>query len=36
MWGQNKKYLEKLSTVQNKAIRIINFKQHDHSVDELI
>ena len=32
VWGQNKKYLEKLSTLQNKAIRIINFKQHDHSV----
>ena len=35
MLGQNKKYPEKLSTLQNKAIRMINFKQHDHSVDEL-
>ena len=34
MWGQNKRYLEKLSTLQNKAIRIINFKQHDNSVGE--
>ena len=33
--GQNKKYLEKLSTLQNKAIRILNFKQHGHSVVEL-
>ena len=24
VWGQNKKYLEKLSTLQDKAIRIIN------------
>ena len=24
VWGQNKKYLEKLSTRQDKAIRIIN------------
>ena len=35
MCGQNKKYLEKLSTLQNKAIRILNFKQHGHSVVEL-
>ena len=35
MWGQNKKYLKKLSTLKIKAIRIINFKQHDHSIDEL-
>ena len=35
VWGQNKKYLEKWSTLQDKTIRIINFKQHDHSVDEL-
>ena len=27
--------LEKLSTLQDKAIRTINFKQYDHSVDEL-
>ena len=35
VWSQNKKFLEKLSTLQDKAIRIINFKQYDHSVDEL-
>ena len=35
VWGQNKKYFKKLSTLQDKAIRIINFKQYDHSVDEL-
>ena len=35
MWGQNKKYLAQLSTLQNKAVRTINFKQHNHSVDEL-
>ena len=33
--SQNKKFLENLSTLQDKAIRIINFKQYDHSVDEL-
>ena len=31
VWSQNKKFLEKLSTLQDKAIRIINFKQYDHS-----
>ena len=35
VWDQNKKYLEKLSTLQNKVIRIINFKQHNYSIDEL-
>ena len=35
VWSQNKKFLEKLSTLQDKAIRIINFKHYDHSVDEL-
>ena len=35
VWSQNKKFLEKLSTLQDKAIRIKNFKQYDHSVDEL-
>ena len=34
-WGQNKKYLEQLPTLQNKALRIINSKQHDHPVGEL-
>ena len=33
VWSQNKKFLKKLSTLQDKAIRIINFKQYDHSVD---
>ena len=31
VWSQNIKFLEKLSTLQDKAIRIINFKQYDHS-----
>ena len=35
VWGQNQKYLEQLSNLQNKARRIINFKQHDYPVDEL-
>ena len=35
MWGQNMKYLEQLSTLQKKAIKIINFIQHDHPADEL-
>ena len=35
MWGQNTKYLEQLPTLQNKAIKIINFIQHDHPADEL-
>ena len=26
--------IEKLSTLQEKAIRIANFKQHNHSLDE--
>ena len=33
--SQNKKFLEKLSTLQDKVIRIINFKQYEQSVDEL-
>ena len=33
--GQNKKYLEQLPALQNKAIRITNFKQSNHPVDEL-
>ena len=33
--SQNKIFLEKLSALQDNAIRIINFKQYDHSVDEL-
>ena len=30
VWVQNKKYLAQLSTLQNKAIRIINLTQHNH------
>ena len=33
--GQTKEYLEQLLTLQNKEIRIIKHKQHDHPVDEL-
>ena len=36
VWSKNKKFLEKLPTLQqDKAIRIINFKQYDYSVYEL-
>ena len=36
VWSKNKKFLEKLSTLQqDKAIRIINFKQYEYSVYEL-
>ena len=35
MWGQNENCLEKLSSLQNKAIRIINFKQQDFPVNDL-
>ena len=35
MWGQNENCLKKLSTLQNKAIRIIKFKQQDFPVNEL-
>ena len=35
MWGQNENCLKKLSSLQNKAIKIINFKQEDFPVNEL-
>ena len=35
VWGQNEKWkMKKLSSLQNKAIRIINFKQQDFPVNE--
>ena len=33
--GQNENYLKNLSSLQNKAIRIINFKQEGLPVNEL-
>ena len=35
VWGQNENCLKKLSSLQNKAIKIINFKQEDFPVNEL-
>ena len=35
VWGQNETCLKKLSSLQNKAIRIINFKQQDFPINEL-
>ena len=35
VWGQNENCLKKLSSLQNKAIRIINFKQQDFPINEL-
>ena len=35
MWGQNENRLKKLSSLQNKAIRVINFKEQDFPVNEL-
>ena len=35
VWGQNENFLKKLSSLQNKAIRIINFKQQDFPVNGL-
>ena len=35
MWGQNENCLKMLSSLQNKAIRIINFKQQDLPVNKL-
>ena len=35
VWGQNENCLKKLCSLQNKAIRIINFKQQDFPVNEL-
>ena len=35
VWGQNENCLKMLSSLQNKAIRIINFKQQDLPVNKL-
>ena len=35
MWDQNENCLKKLSSLQNKAIRIINFKEQDFPINEL-
>ena len=35
MWGQNENCLKKISSLQSKPIRIINFKQQDLPVNEL-
>ena len=35
VWGQNENCQKKLFSLQNKAIRIINFKQQDFPINEL-
>ena len=35
MWGQNNTILRKLELLQNKAMRIINFKNNEYNVNEL-
>ena len=35
MWGQNKGKIKKISELQGKAIRIINFKSKNYPVAEL-
>ena len=35
IWGQNKGKIKKISELQDKAIRIINFKQKNYPVAEL-
>ena len=35
IWGQNKTILRKLEPLQNKALRIINFKNNEYNVNEL-
>ena len=35
IWGQNKCKIKKISELQDKAIRIINFKQKNYPVAEL-
>ena len=35
MWGQNENCLKKLSSLQNKTVRMINFQQHNFPVNEL-
>ena len=35
IWGQNNTILRKLELLQNKAMRIINFKNNEYNVNEL-
>ena len=35
VWGQDPLYLERLSILQNKALRIINFKEYDYPTNDL-
>ena len=35
IWGQNNTILRKLKPLQNKAMRIINFKNNEYNVNEL-
>ena len=35
VWGQNNTILRKLEPLQNKAIRIINFKNNEYNVNQL-
>ena len=35
IWGQNNTILRKLESLQNKALRIINFKNNKYNVNEL-
>ena len=35
IWDQNNTILRKLETLQNKALRIINFKNNEYNVNEL-
>ena len=35
IWGQNNTILRKLEPLQNKALRIINFKNNEYNVSEL-
>ena len=35
VWGQDSLYLQRLSILQNKALRIINFKEYDYPTNDL-
>ena len=35
VWGQDPLYLRRLSILQNKALRIINFKEYDYPTNDL-
>ena len=35
IWGQNNTILRKLEPIQNKTLRIINFKNNEYNVNEL-